>query len=303
MFRHGLATLAVSLGIWLAPTCLSAQTTRTVRADSVAVHKAPTASSPVVGSASHGRALEVTRDVGDWVQVVWPQAPDRVGYVRVRMGSLPLASLGELGPRSAATPPPSAAAATLDPLPNEPSAALVSSVREETSSVDRRVMARSAVAYELPVHTIGVGARMDTSTLAFGGAARMWSARRVGVQIEMARSTLTNALSPGRLTTVHVSPSVLYALPNIVGSNVWLRPYVGSGIDMTRSTFRDAVPGMSVDDTAFGLKTFGGAEVTFAGAPRLSVSADVGYHWLESPFSAFELGGLRASLSAHWYVK
>jgi Bacterial SH3 domain len=299
MFRH---CLAMALASCLAPTWLSAQTTHTVRAEAVVVYKAPTTSSPVIGYAARGRALEVTADVGDWVQLVWPESPDRVGYVRVRQGSLPLGSLSDIRPTLALTP--SAADAAPPRLPDNPPAAdLTSNVPNEVASVDRRVTARSAVAYELPVHTIGVGARMDASTHAFGAAARMWPRDRFGAQIEMTRSTLTSGVSPARLTTFHISPSVLYALPNVVGSSIWLRPYVGGGAEMTRSTLRDMTPGMSAQDTSFGLRTFGGGEMTFAGLPQVTVSADVGYHWLESPFSAFQLGGLRASLSAHWYLK
>jgi hypothetical protein len=52
-----------------------------------------------------------------------------------------------------------------------------------------------------------------------------------------------------------------------------------------------------------GFRAFGGAEVTFAGAPRVAVSADIGYRRFSTPFPGFEPSHLTAFVSAHWYVK
>ena len=35
----------------------------------------------IVGQAPRGAVLEVTRDIGSWVKVTWPEAPDGIGYV------------------------------------------------------------------------------------------------------------------------------------------------------------------------------------------------------------------------------
>jgi hypothetical protein len=291
--------LVLAIGLCLAPAWVSAQTTFTTK-DAVVIHKAPTTSSPVVGHASTGTALELTRDVGDWAQVAWPASPDRTGYVRVRLGSVPLAAFRGL---TAIRPAAPADRATLATASADPPASGVTAVAVRDTAIEPKTTARSAVAYELPSHTMGFGLRMDPRFRSFGGAARLWSQYRVGAQLEVTRTSLTSELTSGRLTTYQFSPAVLYALPDVIGGSAWVRPYVGSGLELTRSTFSSATPGMNVHDTAFGMKVFGGGEMTFPGAPQVAVSADLGYHWLESSFSGFDLGGLRASVSAHWYVK
>ena len=59
-----------------------------VSVPSAAVRKSPSMASPVVGQAPRGAVLDVTRDVGSWVKVTWPDAPDGVGYVHESMGTL-----------------------------------------------------------------------------------------------------------------------------------------------------------------------------------------------------------------------
>jgi len=85
---------------------------------------------------------------------------------------------------------------------------------------------------------------------------------------------------------------------------VWVRPYLGAGANLYRSTLRSGTPGAgnAVSD-GFGLRAFGGGEVTFPSVPRFAVSADLGYLWSQTPFAGFELGGLGFSVSGHWYVK
>ena len=84
----------------------------------------------------------------------------------------------------------------------------------------------------------------------------------------------------------------------VVGDYVWLRPYIGGGASLQRAT--QAGFG-STSETGF--QAFGGGEFTFASAPRLAVSTDLGYRWTHAPYDGFELGGLRVGLSAHWYLK
>ena len=60
----------------------------TVSVPSAAVRKSPSVASPVVGQAPRGAVLDVTRDVGSWVKVTWPEAPDGVGYVHQSMGTV-----------------------------------------------------------------------------------------------------------------------------------------------------------------------------------------------------------------------
>src|SRR5881398_1361714 len=80
---------AVVVTLALTPALVHAQdTVLTVTATSADVYKAPSNVTPVVGHASHGAVLSVSRNLGSWVKVAWPGAPDGVGYVHVTMGRL-----------------------------------------------------------------------------------------------------------------------------------------------------------------------------------------------------------------------
>jgi hypothetical protein len=116
--------------------------------------------------------------------------------------------------------------------------------------------------------------------------------------MEISRYSLTSPVAAGQVTTVEIAPSVLYSLPTRVGDYVWLRPYVGGGLNFQHSTqsgFGSA--------SKTGFQAFGGGEFTFASAPRLAVSTDVGYRNGNAPYEGFELGDVRVSVAAHWYLK
>jgi hypothetical protein len=277
-------------------TQAGAQTVHTVR-EPVDVHKAPVTSSPIIGRAVAGRSLELTRDVGDWAQVTWTGAPDGTGYVRVRRGSVPLPAFRDLAFIRTTVSPSLASAAAAQRQDDEPEPAARPTPAAES------VIARDAVDYRLPPHAAGIGIRMDPRFRDFGGAARLWTPFRVGTQLEVLRSSMTSELAGGRLTTWQFSPAVLYALPDVLRSTVWVRPFVGTGLDLTRSRFSTMTGGNTGTDTAFGTKIFGGAEVTLPAAPQVSISADVGYRWLQSSFSAFQMKGVRTSVAAHWFVR
>jgi hypothetical protein len=278
-----------------------AQTTYVLK-DAADVHNAPTTSSPVIGHALRGRTMELTRDVGDWVEVAWQDAPTHKGFIRVRFGNVTLAAFRDLPtlpttPASTATSPSPATASVTQANAN------VAAASPTIRPSDRPVRATDAIRFELPPHTAGVGLRMDPRFRDFGGAARVWTPARFGAQLEVTRGTITSDLTAGHLTTWQFSPAALYALPDVVQSSVWVRPYVGTGLDLARSTFNGLTPGVSPTDTAFGPNVFGGAELTFAGVPQVGVSLNVGYHWLESSFNTFELGGTRVGIAGHWYLK
>ena len=88
MSRH----LAVILLVMcVTPAKVNAQTEpmhMSVATASASVHKSPSTGSPVIGTARRGAALEVTRELGDWVRVSWPDSPDGFGYVHRSMGRL-----------------------------------------------------------------------------------------------------------------------------------------------------------------------------------------------------------------------
>ena len=59
----------------------------------------------------------------------------------------------------------------------------------------------------------------------------------------------------------------------------------------------------SISDSSVGYRAFGGTEITFPSVPRMAFSVDVGYLHADAPFPGFDDGGMRVSISGHWYVK
>jgi len=294
MIRHA---AAVAVTLLLSPTWLCAQSTElTVNTTSATVYMSPSTGSPVIGKAPRGAVLEVTRELGSWVKVSWPGAQDGAGYVHL--------SVGSIARKSTPVPNPAAALTSAPPAPASASPTPTSVSAEQTGAGQRPAPVRP-VYIALPTHIVGLGGRLGGSTRSFGATARVWSRDRLGLQLDVSRSALTSAGVPGRLTSIQFAPSLLYLLPDSVAGYVWVRPYLGGGADLYRLTVSSGTPavGDSVSGNKLGLQTFGGAEVTFAGAPRFALSADLGYHWSRTPFAGFELGGLGLSVSGHWYVK
>ena len=145
-----------------------------------------------------------------------------------------------------------------------------------------------------PTHSFAVGATVGGPSLGIGASARAWPRQHVGLQVELTRDARVDA--PG-LTSLQLAPSLLYALPDRVTDYLWLRPYLGAGPTLQRQTLD------IVSDSRLGFQAFGGGEVTLPSMPRLALSADVRYHWLDAPLAGAEGGGLGLSVSGHWYFK
>src|SRR4029079_11707990 len=79
----------VALALTLNPMLVYAQdAVLTVTVASADVYKGPSTVTPVIGHASRGTALPVTRNLGSWAKVAWIDSPDGIGYVHVTMGRL-----------------------------------------------------------------------------------------------------------------------------------------------------------------------------------------------------------------------
>ena len=86
MTRHA---AAVAFAVLLNPAWVHAQDAQfTVTASSATVHNSPSTGSAVVGNAPRGRVLDVTRDLGSWVKIAWPDTESGVAYVHVSKGTL-----------------------------------------------------------------------------------------------------------------------------------------------------------------------------------------------------------------------
>jgi hypothetical protein len=289
MVRHAAAVAVVML---LSPAWLLAQsTTLTITTASANVHKAPSIGSAVIGQAARGTVLPVTRELGSWVKVLWPAAEDSVGYVHVSWGSIAHRAAPGAARASAIAP-----ARASEPALSAATAAPADSARLVEQPAMRPVYVTPAS------HGLGLGARMGASPTGFGVTARGWHRNRLGIQLDVSRYAQTS-LTTSRVTAMHVEPSLLYSLPDRVTDYLWLRPYVGSGAALRHSSNSATPGGVSVSESDFGFQTFGGGEVTFAGAPQFALSADLGYHWYRTPAAGFDGGGLGISLLGHWYIR
>jgi hypothetical protein len=131
---------------------------------------------------------------------------------------------------------------------------------------------------------------------------RVWFAGPLGAQLELGRATHTSAALL-RMHVTDVGVNAITSLSDVATRTVWMRPYVGGGVSVFRSTVRSADGVSLATDSSRGYQAFGGAEFTWANVPQLAVSADVRHVWAETAFSGFETGGLGLALAAHWYVK
>lgn len=266
-----------------------------VSAATAEVHKSPSTAGPVIGTVSRGTVLTVTRDLGSWVKIAWPQAADGVGYVHMSMlttGS-PSAAPAAARPTSSIRPAsgslaPAAAGQTGRGVPIQPRPTAASPTLSPTS------------------HLIGVGLQTGGPRMGIGASARASVLDRIGVQLELSRYADTNALTQEHLTSVQFTPSLLYSLPDRLSDYVWLRPYVGGGMGWHHSSVSSTmtpVPPTSMSENQLSKQIFGGSEFVFSAAPRFGLSADYRYRWPQTPVNGFEIGGSGLSISGHWYVK
>ena len=295
MTRHA-AELAFA--VMLIPAEVHAQEAQfTVTSSSATVHNSPSTGSAVVGKAPRGVVLDVTRDLGSWVKIAWPETESGVAYVHVSKGTL-----SKRAPRAErlaeAVAPSSSSASAAAPSSAAAQAPATMQAPQTNSLVSNRTTYVSA-----PAHSFGLGGRVGT-VQEFGVTTRLWSRQRFGVQAEVLRSSETSELAPGRVTTLEFAPAGIYQFPDRVTDSVWIRPYLGAAVPFRRASLK--LTGDTEDPlrhTSVGLRAFGGTELTFPGAPRFAVSADVGYLWSETPFDGFDPSGVRFSISGHWYVK
>ena len=305
--------IAIAAAFSLIATTVHAQGTHfTVGAASASVYKAPTNVSPVIGEATKGVTLEVTRDVGSWVKVAWSKAPDGVGYVRKDAGTM-----GTPGQAAATAPAPSTGSARAVSAPAQapvapapvlsPSAASIAAATPRAASAQPTPLVRQQpvpTAYVAPSHRFGMGGQIGGSAVGSGLSARGWStSQKIGVQLDVTHHAMTNDVFFTRMSSTQFGPRVLYAFRDHVSDSTWVRPYAGAGAHVLRASVTDPVSGVATSDTRMAAQFFGGTELTLAAMPRLGLSADVGYQWYQSPFVGYTLDGMMMTVSAHWYFR
>jgi hypothetical protein len=289
---------AVVLAFMLSPTPVRAQdVVLTVTVLSADVHKGPSNVTPVIGHVSRGTALPVSRTLGSWAKVAWSDAPDGVGYVHVTMGRLGSPSAdapaATVSPRTSSAP----ASATSAPAPAPPPIPL-----ETRRPAAERMAVRGEVTDTPISHILGVGGLVGPMS-SFGATARAWRSDHLGIQLAFARDAMTSDVAAGRVTSIRVEPGVVYALFDRVTDYVWFRPYVGSVLSFRHQTLTVPAVMEPVSDNGMGYRVFGGSELTFAGALRFGLSAELGYRRFSTPFPEFEADRLSVSIAGHWYIK
>ena len=289
---------ALILALTLSPAALHAQdTVLTVNVPSADVYKGPTTVTPVIGHVSRGTVLPISRNLGSWVRIAWPDAADGVGYVHVTMG--------RIGPPSADAP----VRAVAPRAASAPAPVTTTIPMRGRTSVGEQVVPRGQL--NTPAsHRFGVGGLVGSSGLLgsmsnFGATARAWRNDRLGIQFGLTRDAMTGAGGAGRVTTLQFEPGVVFALFDRVGDYVWIRPYVGSVMSLRRQTLSVAAPvGLQrTTDNGIGYRVFAGTELTVASIPRFGLSADLGYRRFPTAFPGFETDPLSVSIAGHWYIR
>lgn len=291
MFRR---MAAVALALTLNPTPVRAQdAVLTVTVLSADVHKGPSIVTPVIGHVSRGTVLGVSRNLGSWAKIAWPDAPEGVGYVHVTMG--------RLGPSSADAPaanmPSRTSSAPAPATTTIPPPAARRSPRE-------RMAVRDQLTGTSITHIFGVGGLVGSMS-SFGATARAWRNDHLGIQLGFTRDAMTSDVAAGRVTSIQFEPGAVYALFDHVSDYVWIRPYVGSVLSFRHQTLKVSAPAAMepASDNGMGFRVFGGSELTFAGVPRFGLSAELGYRRFPTPFHEFEPDRLSVSIAGHWYIK
>jgi hypothetical protein len=315
--------IAIAAAACLQSSIVSAQVAHLTVSTTATVHKAPSTGSPVIGQASRGMTIVVTRDVGDWVKVAWSQSPDGIGYIRKGAGTMgalaPAATSGaELSPGTTTAAPATgpaaaasqAAAATSAAPAGQAAPATTPRLAAAQSGATVRPQpattpARPPVSYvAMPSHRMGVGGQIGGAAVGGGFSARGWTAgQRLGFQFDVVRYSMSNPVLFTQMTSTQVGPKVLFALRDHVTDRTWVRPYVGGGAHVLRATMTDPVTDVSMSDARLAAQLFGGTEATLAAVPRLGLSADVGYQWYQNQFAGYSLKGMTISATAHWYLR
>ena len=296
---------ALVFALVVSPATLHAQdAVFTVNVPSADVYQGPSNVTPVIGHAPRGTAMPVLRNLGSWVKVPWPSAPDGFAYVHVTMGRLAAPAAAATGPRSSQGSSSSAAAPSSVSAPaSSPGNGQTPMAPQPRPAPRERVVVRGQQDSTTISHVVGVGGMVGTMH-GVGATARAWRDNRLGIQIGFTREAITSDVTADRTTSLQFEPAVVYGLYDFVSDYFWIRPYVGSGVGIRHQTLHGSAAGAAqTSENGVSFRVFGGSEMTFAGAPRFALSVDVGYRRLPTPFDGFTDDHFAASISGHWYIK
>src|SRR5262245_47270284 len=160
LIRHA---AAVAFAVLVSPMVASAQSTEfTVNSVSADVHNSPSTGSPVIGHASKGAVLQVTRELGSWVRIPWPDVPEGA-YLHVSAGSINRHSEQQAAAASSVAP----AVSPGRPATDSASAATAPGRAERTSVVTTvpQPLGPTTTYVQPPAHLFGIGGQLGGSTL------------------------------------------------------------------------------------------------------------------------------------------
>ncbi len=153
-------------------------------------------------------------------------------------------------------------------------------------------------------HRFGLGGSFSGGTGGVGGAFRYWFGDYVGFDLN---ATWSRPYVGGsaRGTMAQVTPSVVVMLrPVSPGADFDIRPFVGGGLLWAYGSYPSSgrVPGGSTSGT--GGEVYGGAEMIFADAPSLAISAQAVYTSLPAGlYYANTMDGFNVVLAFHYYLR
>src|SRR5262245_14840961 len=157
-------------------------------------------------------------------------------------------------------------------------------------------------------HRFAVGGTIGVSTRGAGGAIRYWFGDRLGVDLQAAWSRPYNAYGNSTGNTFQVLPSFMFMLkPVNPTADIDVRRYVGGGFNylQTSSYHPPTVPGARTtnqDTNGIGGQAFGGIEMTFKDAQKMTISAEVVYYNLPiRTISAQAIDGFNCMIAFHYY--
>src|SRR5262249_43955202 len=151
--------------------------------------------------------LAVTRNLGSWVRVAWPDAPDGVGYVHVTMGRI-----GAPGANPPLTRIPGQAASAPAPASSPgsaPATAATPTALAMRPSTSHPIATRDSFGITPAEHTFGVGGLVGTMST-YGATTRMWPNNKLGIQLGFTRDAMTSSFNADRTTSMQFEPGIVY---------------------------------------------------------------------------------------------
>lgn len=291
------------------------------------VRTSPEATSGVVAIVPRHVTVELLGEVGDgWLRVAVfdPSGRKQVGYVKASLGRREVVDPGlpvpSPAPETAApslpvavSAPPPAPTAVLEP-------AHVSRVGSEAPALASQQPPNPLVTATLPKamapRRFALGGRVGGSSFGVGGTVRYWVTPAVGVDVLVSRYSVgisnyayAGVVAEASASVLQIAPAVTYRFgEQDPDDDVSVRPYVGGGVSLFRSSFKASAQGYglraeeSASSSELGFRGFGGVELFFKSIPRLSVTSDIGYYSVGAPFTGISIGGMAIGVGANWYL-